>query len=319
MDKWTEVEVFVQTTERGSVSKAAEALGLSGSAASRHLSNLEQRLGARLIERNTRRLFLTELGDEFYRRCRTITSEMEEAEALVDSARLSPVGTLRITASVSFSTKVIAPLLSEFTRRYPRLTLQIIAANRYHDLIENGIDVAIRTREQEADSGITTRRLAQIRRVLAASPAYLSSHGTPRSLEELQGQSFLIYTLATNPYELTFTKDSMTRCVKIEGLLESNEGQVLREAGLDGLGILIQPSYIIHDDLLAGRLVPILNDWDLPKLTISVAYQHRKYVSVKVRAFIDFLLQHFETMGYERRWTETSFHPESREKFSSVQ
>lgn len=305
MDKWTEVQVFVQTTELGSVSKAAEALDLSNSAASRHLANLEQRLGARLLERNTRRLFLTEIGNEFYQRCRNMTFEMEEAEALVSSALVNPIGTLKITASVSFCTKVIAPLLPEFTRRYPKLNVSITAANRYYDLIETGIDVAIRTREHEADSNITTRRLAEIRRILAASPDYLSRHGTPRSPDDLERHRFLVYALANNPYELCLTQGATTQTVKIEGLLESNEGQVIREAGLDGLGILVQPTYIIHDDVVAGRLIPILNDWELPHLKISVAYQSRKYVSSKVRAFIDFLVEYFEKMDYERRWMAT--------------
>jgi DNA-binding transcriptional LysR family regulator len=297
VDKWIEVQLFVQTAELGSVSKAAEALGMSSSAGSRHLVNLEQRLGARLVERNTRRLFLTEVGSEFYRRCRNISSEMEEAEALVSSALLSPVGTLRVTASVSFCAQIIAPLLPEFTKRQPKLSVSVTAANRYFDIIENGIDVAIRTREHEADSGIITRRLADTRRILAASPEYLDRHGTPRTLEDLAWHRFLIYTLANNPHELAFTKGSECRSIKIEGLLESNEGQVIVQAGLGGLGIVIQPTYIIHDHVVAGRLVPILEDWDLPRLKINIAYQNRQYMSSKVR--------HFRNAEYERRWTQT--------------
>ena len=305
MDKWLELQLFVQTAELGSVSKASEALGLSSSAGSRYLANLEQRLGARLVERNTRRLFLTEVGDEFYRRCRNITFEMEEAEALVSSALLSPVGTLRVTASVSFCSQIIAPLLPEFTRRHPKLTVSITAANRYFDLIESGIDIAIRTREHEADSALIIRRLAETRRILAASPEYLNRYGTPRSLEDLEGHRFLIYTLANNPYELAFTKGETTHTVKINGVLESNEGQVICKAGLNGLGIVIQPVYIIHDELVAGRLVPILDDWDLPRLKINIAYQNRKYMSSKIRAFIDFLIENFDRLEYERRWTQT--------------
>ncbi|ANB77589.1 LysR family transcriptional regulator [Paraburkholderia phytofirmans OLGA172] len=308
MDKWMEVQLFLQTAELGSVSKAAETLGMSSSAGSRHLVNLEQRLGARLVERNTRRLFLTEVGEEFYRRCLNISSEMEEAESLVSSALLSPVGTLRVTASVSFCAQIIAPLLPEFTRRHPNISVSITAANRYFDIIENGIDVAIRTREHDADSGIVTRRLAETRRILAASPEYLDRHGTPKTLDELSGHHFLIYTLANNPYELAFTKASTCRSIKIEGLLDSNEGQVIRQAGLNGLGILIQPTYIIHDDVIAGRLVPILDDWDLPRLKITLAYQNRQYLSLKVRAFIDFLADHFRNEEYERRWTQTWSH-----------
>jgi DNA-binding transcriptional LysR family regulator len=304
VDKWVEVQLFVETAERGSISKAAEALGLSTSAAGRHLANLEQRLGARLVERNTRRLFLTEVGDEFYRRCRNITAEMEEAEAWVGSALTSPVGTLRVTGSVSFCSQILSPLLPAFTARYPKLDVAITAANRYFDLIDSGIDLAIRTREHEADSGLIIRRLAETRRILAATPEYLARHGVPRSIEDLAGHRFLIYALANNPHELSFTKGAQTRTVKIDGLLESNEGQVICKAGLSGLGIVIQPVYIIHDDVVAGRLVPLVEDWDLPRLKINLAYPNRKYVPSKVRAFIDFLVAHFDEMQYERRWTQ---------------
>ena len=304
MDKWVEVQLFVETAERGSISKAAEVLGLSTSAAGRHLANLEQRLGARLVERNTRRLFLTEVGEEFYRRCRNLRSEMEEAEAWVGSALLSPVGTLRVTGSVSFCSQILAPLLPQFTALYPKLEVAITAANRYFDLIDSGIDLAIRTREHEADSALVIRRLAETRRILAASPEYLARHGTPRSIDDLAGHRFLIYTLANNPHELSFTKGSRTQTVKISGLLESNEGQVICKAGLSGLGIVIQPVYIVHDDVVAGRLVPIVDDWDLPRLKINMAYPNRQYVPSKVRAFIDFLVAHFDTMEYERRWTQ---------------
>jgi DNA-binding transcriptional LysR family regulator len=134
----------------------------------------------------------------------------------------------------------------------PKLNVSVTAANRYFDLIESGVDIAIRTREHEADSALVIRRLAETRRILAASPEYLSRHGTPKSIEELDGHRFLIYTLANNPYDLAFTKSEITQTVKINGLLESNEGQVICKAGLNGLGIVIQPVYIIHDELVAG-------------------------------------------------------------------
>lgn len=304
MDKWVEIQLFVETAERGNISKAAEVLGLSNSAAGRHLANLEARLGARLIERNTRRLFLTETGEEFYRRCRSITTEMEEAEGVVSSAHLTPVGTLRVTASVSFCSQIIAPVLPDFEALYPKLTVSITAANRYFDLIENGIDLAIRTREHEADSGLVIRRLAETRRILAASPDYLARHGTPKTLDDLEGHKFLIYTLANHPHELTFTRRDVSRTVKINGVLESNEGQVIAKAGLSGLGIVIQPVYIVHDDVVAGRLVPLVEDWDLPALKINIAYQNKKYIPSKVRAFADYLVEVFRSMEYERRWTQ---------------
>ncbi len=303
MDRWTEIELFVQVAETGSLSRAAEVLELSNAAASRHLSALEERLGARLVERNTRRLYLTDPGREFYSRARTIVADLRDAESAVNATALNPTGTLRITASLSFSMHHVAPLLREYTTRYPNVQVHLEAANRYLDIIDNNIDVAIRTRESEPDSNITIRRMAETRRLMAASPGYLSKHGTPRTLEDLQHHKLLIYTYANNPNELRFTKDGAQRTVTVKGLLESNDGQILRAAALDGMGILVQPTYILYEDIVAGRLVPVLDDWDLPRLNINLAYPSRKHLSAKVRTFIDFMAEHFDKMGYERKWT----------------
>ena len=303
MDRWTEFELFVQTAELGSLSKAAEQLDMSNATASRCLASLEKRLAARLIERNTRRLALTEIGESFYRRCKSILAEMKEAEAMVNATTFDPSGTLRITASLSFCMKHITPLLPEFTRMYPNIDVQIVAANRYFDLIDNGIDVAIRTKEYESDSDITVRKLAQTRRVLAASPSYLVKNGTPQTIEDLAHHKLLLYTYANKPNELHFTRDNKTQIIKVRSLLEANDGQILRTAALEGLGILIQPNYIIYDDVVAGRLIPILEEWDLPKLSINIAYQRRKNLPARVRAFIDFLIQHFREKDHERKWT----------------
>jgi DNA-binding transcriptional LysR family regulator len=304
MDRLTEIELFIQVTETGSLSRAAEALQLSNAAASRHLAALEERLGARLVERNTRRLFLTDTGREFYSRARSIVSDLREAEAAVNATSLNPVGTLRITSSLSFAMRHVAPVLREFTTRYPNLRVHVETANRYMDIIDNNIDVAIRTREFEPDSNITIRRLAETRRLMAASPTYLARFSAPRTLEELQQHKLLIYTHAHTPNELRFTKNSEERVLTVTSLLDSNDGQVLRAAALDGLGILIQPSYIIHEDIVAGRLVPVLDDWELPRLNINLAYPSRKHLSAKVRAFIDFMVEHFDSAGYERKWTQ---------------
>lgn len=304
MDRWTEIELFVQVAETGSLSRAAEALDLSNAAASRHLSALEDRLGARLVERNTRRLYLTDTGREFYNRARTIVADLRDAESAVNATALNPTGTLRITASLSFAMHHIAPLLKDYTLRYPNVQVHLEAANRYMDIIDNNIDVAIRTRESEPDSNITIRRMAETRRIMAASPGYLARHGTPGTLEDLPRHKLLIYTYANNPGELRFSKDERTCTVTVKGLLESNDGQILRAAALDGMGILVQPTYILYEDIVAGRLVPVLDDWDLPRLNINLAYPSRKHLSAKVRTFIDFMAEHFERMGYERKWTD---------------
>ena len=297
------MELLVQTAELGSMSRAAEALGLSNAAASRHLAALEERLGARLIQRSTRRLTLTEVGETFYRSCKSVLADLNDAESAASATTLNPTGTLRITASLSFAVHHISPLLREYTHRYPNVTVNVEAANRYYDLIDNNIDVAIRTREYENDSNITIRRLAATRRILAASPGYLNAHGMPQSVEELAQRPVLLYTYSNNPNDFTFRRGEETRSVKIKGLLESNDGQVLRTAALDGMGIVVQPKYILYDDLVAGRLVSVLDDWDLPQLSINFAFQSRRHMSAKVRTFIDFLVEHFERMDYDRKWT----------------
>ena len=303
MDRWTEIELFVQVAETGSLSRAAEALELSNAAASRHLSALEERLGARLVERNTRRLYLTDTGTEFYSRARAILADLKDAESAVNATALNPTGVLRITASLSFSMHHVAPLLREYTQRYPNVQVHVEAANRYLDIIDNNIDVAIRTREYEPDSNITIRRLAETRRILTASPGYFAQHGRPDSLDDLNRHKLLLYVHANNPNELRFTRDGQATTVAVQGLLESNDGQVLRAAALDGLGILVQPAYIVYDDIVAGRLVPVLDDWDLPRLTINLAYPSRKHLSAKVRTFIDFIAEHFARLEYQRKWT----------------
>ncbi|WP_042878589.1 LysR family transcriptional regulator [Cupriavidus necator] len=303
MDRWTEIELFVQTAELGSITKAAESLEISNAAASRYLSSLEQRLSARLVERNTRRLFLTQVGEEFFKRCKGVLAEMKEAEADVSATVLEPSGTLTITASVSFAMKHLAPLMPEFTALYPKLNVNILTANRYYDIMDSGIDLAIRTREFEPDSNLTVRRLAETRRILAASPRYLDRKGTPRSVEDLVNHEMMIYAYANRPNELAFTRGDEQRVVTVPSKMESNEGQVLRAAALEGMGILVQPKYIIYDDIVAGRLIPVLDDWDLPRLTVNIAFQTRNHLPARVRLFIEFLVSHFQRMDYERKWT----------------
>jgi len=303
VDRWTEMELFVQVAETGSLSRAADALHLSNAAVSRHMAAMEERLGARLVERNTRRLYLTETGKEFLARARQILDDLRDAEAMVNASSVRPTGMLRITASLSFSMQHVAPLLKAYTRQYPEVRVHMEVANRYLDIIDNNIDVAIRTREYEPDSNITIRRLAETRRILAAAPSYLAERAAPRTPADLRKHDLLIYTHANNPNELRFTRGQETENLTVKGLLESTDGQVLRAAALDGMGILFQPTYILYDDIVAGRLIPLLEDWDLPRLTVNLAFPSRKHLSAKVRTFIDFLVSEFDRMQYERKWT----------------
>ena len=303
MDRFTELELFVHTAELGTLSKAAEKLDISNAAASRHLAALENRLKVRLVERNTRRLSLTNAGHDFYARCKNLLAELGEAEATVSAALVEPTGTLTITATISFSMLHLAPLVPEFQRLYPGIKVKIVGANRYYDIIDSEIDLAIRAREFEADSSITIRKLAETRRVLAASPKYLKRKGVPASVQDLANHDVLIYSLANHPNTMEFSKGTERETIKVQPALETNDGQIVRAAALAGAGILVQPKYIVYDDLVAGRLVSVLDDWDLPRLTINVAFQDRRYMPAKTRLFIDFLLDNFKRNDYERYWT----------------
>jgi DNA-binding transcriptional LysR family regulator len=246
---------------------------------------------------------LAVVGEAFYRRCKPLLGEMREAETAVNEAVLKPTGLLRVQASLSFSMIVIAPLLPEFNACYPELRIEVVASNRYQDLLESGIDVAIRNREFEGDSAITVRRLAETKRVLAASPQYVQRHGTPRRPEELAQHRLLIYNLANQPHQLRFTRNGAETSLPMQGVLEANDGQILRAAAIRHLGILMQPMYIIHDDVVAGRLVPVLIEWELQRLTINIAYPTRRHRPAKVRCFVDFLVEQFAANDFERRWT----------------
>lgn len=310
MDRWTEVELFVQAVEHGGLSRVAESLAISNATASRKLAALERRLNARLIDRSARRFVLTEVGDAFYQRSKAILAEMQEAEDEVNAVASRPLGTLRVTSSLSFCMTQLVPLLSSFADAYPDIDVQLIAANRYLDLIDAGIDVAIRTREYEADSSMTVRPLAQTRRILAAAPAYLRKWGVPRNIEDLAAHRFLIYSYSQSPHVLHLSRGAAVRRVRIRPGLEANDAVLLHAAALDGQGILVQTAYSIYGDVAAGRLVPVLEDWDLPRLSINIAYQTRKYLPAKTRAFVDFLTSHFAHMGYERKWTAARMAPE---------
>lgn len=313
MNRWREYEFFAQVVETGSISKAGEALNLSSPTASRRLAALEKRLGARLVERTTRRLFITDVGQNFYTRCKTALEDMSEAEEEAALTSSSPSGTLRVTASLSLMVQHVATMLPRFAQQYPDIKVQLIAANQYHDITDNDIDVAIRTREYEPDSSLVIRRLARTRRILAASPSYIEQYGAPSTPADLENYNFLAYS-HHNPYELTFTRRGKKITATTSPLLEANDGQIARVAAVAGLGILAQPIYVIYDELLEGRLIPVMLDWKLPEMLISLVYRRRKLIPGKTRAFLDFMLDDFHENDYEKRWEEalTNCHRKTR-------
>lgn len=291
------LQVFVRIAETGSFSAAARDLGLSKSAASKKLAALEDRLGARLFNRTTRRLSLTEAGIDFLERAQRILAELEEAEQAAGRLTDEPRGVLRVNAPMSFGIQHVAPALADFMTRYPDLAVTLDLDDRRVSLIEEGYDVAVRIADLP-DSSLVARKLAPARRVVCASPAYWAEHGLPVHPRELAHHNCLIYAYLPTQNDWRFRGPSGPLTVRVAGNLKANNGDVLREAALAGLGVCLAPTFLVGDDLRAGRLGTALDSFADDSLAIYAVYPHRRHLSAKVRAFVDFLAGRFGPRPY---------------------
>jgi DNA-binding transcriptional LysR family regulator len=304
MDRLTELEVFTRIAEEQSLTRTAELQGMSVSGVSRHLSSLETRLGVRLVQRTTRRLSLTHEGQRFAESAREILDSLKDAEEAVNIDAVEPRGLLRVGSTLSFGLLHLKNVIRNYRARYPLVAVDLKVSNRYYDLVENGLDVAVRTKRVEEDSSITIRRLAETRRVLAASPDYLAKQGTPEHPDDLKNHDMLLYTLADDWERFHFVKGEEKADVAVTPVFACNDGQLIRSAALDHAGILAQPVYVIEEDLKAGRLVRVLDDWDLPRLTMNVAFPTRTLLPVRTRLFVNELVSYFQDNDFETRWTK---------------
>jgi len=293
LDALTDIAVFVRVVERGSFTLAAEDLELSRAVVSKYLSRLEERLGARLLNRTTRRLSLTEAGAALFEASRGAIERIEEAEAAVAQLQSEPRGRLRVSAPMSFGILHLGPALAEFARRHPRVTLDVRLDDRYVNLVEEGVDVAVRIGNL-TDSSLVARKLAITRALVCASPAYLAEHGEPETPEDLASHNCLIYSyLSTANVWRFIAPDGREIPVAVNGTFRINNGIVLGEAAVAGHGILVSPSFYVAELLRSGRLKRILERYRLRELGIHAVYPQRDHVPPKVRAFVDFLAQRF--------------------------
>ncbi|EWY39798.1 LysR family transcriptional regulator [Skermanella stibiiresistens SB22] len=297
MDRLDDMVLFIRVVEARSFTQAADRLSLSKSAVSRRVSDLENRLGARLLNRTTRSLSLTEVGRAFYDRCARIVADVEEAERSVADLHALPRGTLRINAPMSFGMMHIAPAIAEFLRRHPAVEIDMDLNDRYIDLIEEGYDVAVRIGRLR-DSSLVARRLAPNRMVVVGSPAYFKSHGRPSHPDDLTGHNCLLYTNAPLADQWQFTVGGSTRSVKVTGSLRVNNGEVLREAAVAGLGIAVLPTFIIGEQIARGQLDVALLDFAAGDSAVHAVYPHGRHLSPKVRVFVDFLAGRFGPVPY---------------------
>lgn len=293
MELPTQMMIFAQTVQQGSFSAAARALDLTPSAVSKQISQLEDKLGMRLLYRTTRQIRLTEEGEEFYERCLRVLAEVDEAEQWISASQGAVKGTLRVAGTVAFAKYHVMPLIPEFLQRYPDLRVHLEVTDRFVDLVETGTDVAIRFTEQLSDPSLVARRLAVNRRVICAAPAYIEAHGMPETPEDLLNHNCLrLYTVSTfNEWE--FEGPEGNRVLDVKGSFETNSADTLYYGALVGLGIARLSTFLVGPDLKAGRLVRLLPEYTHEKASILAVYPQRRHLSPKVRAFIDFLVEKF--------------------------
>lgn len=298
MDRLSQIAMFNAVVERQSFTGAARVLGVTASAVSKQVSQLENDLGARLINRTTRSLSLTEVGAAYYEQTKDILDALIRAEAVVTELTGKPRGLLRVHIPVGFGQVHLSRVLTGFMTRYPEVTLEVTVLEGHVDLVEAGIDVAVRIGGRQ-DSSLIRRRLAPNRRVLCASPDYLAQHGTPATPAELARHNCLTHSPEGPHGEWVFTDGGQDHAVRLRGSVRTNSYAVLRDAALAGVGIVRLAGYLVGEDLRAGRLVTLLDDYVAQDADIAVVYPTRRHLSVKVRAFVDYLV---ETIGRPEFW-----------------
>ena len=291
MDKFQEMASFVAVVEAGSFVGAADAIGLSKAAVSRHVAELEQRLGARLLQRTTRRLSLTDDGQLFFARAKEMLAAVDEAESEISSRSGEPSGRLRINAPLTFGVLHLAPLWPRFARLYPKVSLDIDLSDRVVDLVEEGYDLAVRITNLP-NSQLVSRQLATTRMIACASPPYLAQHGTPEHPSDLAQHEVISYSYFAARDEWTFTAvDDTSVVVRTHARIHANNGDTCRAAALEHQGIILQPDFLIADDLRRGALVDLLPTWRAMTLGIHAVYPSRKHLPIKTRRLVDFLVE----------------------------
>ena len=293
MDRFLEMKVFAAVVDAGSFTAGAEVLGMSKAAVSRHVAELEERLGVRLLHRTTRRLSPTSEGEIFHARCRELLANLEEAEAEISSGVGEASGLLKLNVPVSFGLMHLAPLWPIFMERQPRLALDITLSDRVADLVEEGYDAAVRI-GQLAPSSLISRRLASTRMVVCASPDYLARRGEPAHPADLLGHDVISYSLSASGENWSFARPGGGEVtVRVAPRVRTNSGDTCRAAALQHQGIIFQPTFIVGQDLAQGTLREILPGYRAAELGIHVVYPSRKFVSPKLRLLVDFLVEAF--------------------------
>ena len=292
MNKFQEITTFTAVVDSGSFVKAADRLNMSKAAVSRHLVDLETRLGIRLLHRTTRKLSLTEEGEIFYGRCKEILETIESAENEITSHTDDVSGHIRINAPFSFGIRKLAPLWGMFHQKYPKVTLDVVLSDRLVDVVDEGYDIAIRIAAL-SNSTMVSKKLTDTRIVLCASPKYLKEHGIPKKPADLANHQVINYSYWAGKEEWIFNGPNGKESVNIKPFMQTNNGDTCLIAALANQGIVLQPSFIVGDAIRAGDLVEIMPKYKSIELGIYAIFPTRQHIAPKVRVLIDFLVEYF--------------------------
>jgi len=292
MQHFAVIPVFVTVVEAGGFSPAAAILGISKSAVSKRITQLEEQLGVKLLHRTTRKLSLTEAGEHFYAHARIAHQAGVDAQDSVTQLQGEPQGRLRINAPMSFGRLHLAPLVPVFLKRYPKLSVDLVMEDKVSDLIGEGFDIAIRAGDLP-DSSLIARKLAPLKSVLCAAPDYLSKHGIPNDPEALKRHNCMLFAYSNDAKEWVFIKNQQRTSVEVRGNYQVNNSEALREAIVQGIGIGRLPSFVAGPDLKSGQLVQLFPEYMMPQKTIYAVFPERQYMPAKVRAFIEFAVEYF--------------------------
>ncbi len=289
MDTLDAMRVFVAVVERNGFSAGAQALDMSTAGVTRQVAALEKRLSTRLLHRTTRRVSPTSAGAAYYAQCVRLLAEFDALEASIGAQALEPSGMLRINAPVSWGIARLGPLLAGYRQRFPQVELDLALSDRLVDMVEEGYDVAIRI-TREPSPALIARRLGQARITLCAAPSYLAARGTPRTPQDLEQHDCLGYSYWASGNQWPLQGPGGETRVTVNSILQANNGDVLREAAIAGMGVILQPDFLLEDALADGRLVRVLPEWDVPAIGIFAVYTSRSHLAPKVRSFIDYLV-----------------------------
>lgn len=287
MDRLHEIEVFIAVADAGSFTKGGARLRLSPPAVTRAISALEDRLGARIFNRTTRSLTITDVGQRFLESARRLLTDLDTAEKEAVGAAAMPQGHLTITASVTFGRTALAPIVCDFLGQHPRVTASVLLLDRVVNLVEEGIDVAVRI-GQLPDSNLIAKRIGAVHRILVASPGYLAKRGAPASPADLRLHSVIAFTGLVPNLEWRFMDGQKPGSVSLNPRFEINDAIAAIRAAEMGHGITIALSYMVGDQVREGRLVPVLDSFTLPPQPVHLVYPDARLVAPKLRAFIDF-------------------------------